>query len=93
MEKDSVKQHKKHYDWLDQYKWQKGQSGNPNGAPRGKRLKTFAEEMLKNMDDEEKAKFLKELPSELIWQMAEGKPKQDMEVSGELTSKVISVDE
>jgi uncharacterized protein YaaW (UPF0174 family) len=91
---NAEKQYKKqNYDWLKQYQFQKGQSGNPGGAKKGKRLKTFALEMLENMDEEHKAEFLKELDAKTVWEMAEGKPKQDVEMSGELTSKIISVDE
>lgn len=94
MDENTDKQYKKqNYDWLKQYQWQKGQSGNPGGAKKGKRLKTFALELLENMSEEDKAEFLKTMDSKTIWEMAEGKPKQDMEVSGELTSKIISVDE
>lgn len=71
-----------------------GQSGNPGGRPKGsKSLKTFAQEMLRDMSDEEKLEYMKGLDKKIIWEMGEGKAKQDMELSGELTSKIISVDE
>lgn len=91
---DTQKQHKKHnYDWLKQYQFQKGQSGNPGGAPKGKRLKTFALELLEKMDDEDKAVFLKTIDPKTVWEMAEGKPKQDIEANVEVSSKVIKLDE
>lgn len=84
-EKDTDKQHKKQYDWLKQYQWQKGQSGNPGGVKKGKRLKTFAAEIIESMDDESKAKFLREIEPRIVWEMAEGKAKQETEHSGNLT--------
>jgi hypothetical protein len=94
MDKDTEKQYKKqNYDWLKQYQFQKGQSGNPGGAKKGKRLKTFALELLENMNEEDKAEFLKELDAKTIWEMAEGKAKQEVEGDVTITSKVISIDE
>ena len=93
MEEDTQEQHKKQYDWLKQYQFQKGQSGNPGGARKGKKMKTLAAELLENMDDEEKAIWLKTQSPEFVWRMAEGNPANNLEVSGELTSKIVSVDE
>lgn len=93
-ENNTQKQYKKqNYDWLKQYQFQKGQSGNPGGAKKGKRLKTFALEMLENMEEEEKAKFLKEIEPKVVWEMAEGKAKQDIEGNIEITSKIVKLDE
>jgi len=78
---------------LAPWQYKKGQSGNPGGRPAGKTLKQYAREKLAAMTDEEREEFLNGIDKRIIWELAEGKPKSDIEVSGEVTSKIISVDE
>ena len=93
-EEDTAQQGKKQYDHLKPWQFKPGISGNPAGKKPGtKSLKTYAQEMLRDMTDEEKLEYLKGLDKDKIWEMGEGKPKQDMELSGEVTSKIVSLDE
>jgi len=75
---------------LRRYVFKPGNPGRPKGS---KSVKTFAKEYLESLPDDEKMEFLNTVDPKTIWEMAEGKPKQDMELSGELTSKIISIDE
>lgn len=61
--------------------YEKGVSGNPAGRPPGKSLKEFWKERFANMSDEEKAEFSKKVAPELLWQMAEGRPRQDTDLT------------
>lgn len=70
---------------LKPYLWKKGQSGNLNGRPKGKTLKEFAREYLESLPDDEKVDYLASLPTDIVWKMAEGNPKNDIEHSGTLT--------
>lgn len=78
MDENTEQQHKKQYDWLKGYQFAKGQSGNPEGRKPGKSLKTFAREYLESLPDSEKVEYLKTLPSEIVWKMAEGNPQNDI---------------
>lgn len=76
--------------WL----YKKGQSGNPGGRPKGSvSMKTYIKNKLAKMTDEEREVFLEGIDKKTLWEMGEGKPKQDMELSGEITKKIVEVDE
>ena len=66
--------------WL----FKKGNPGGP-GRPVGKSLKEYSREYLSKMTEEERLAFLDGLPKVDIWKMAEGNPKQDTEIKGNLT--------
>jgi hypothetical protein len=81
-------------DRIKPWQFQPGVSGNPGGKPKGTvSLKTFAKNYIQNLSDEEKLEFMKGIDKKTIWEMAEDKAGQGVNVTGELTSKIISVDE
>lgn len=59
-----------------------GHPGGP-GRPKGQSLKEWVREKLMNMNEEERAEFIKGLSSDIIWRMAEGNPAQDVTSGGE----------
>lgn len=69
--------------------------GNPGGPgrPKGQTLKEWVREKLIGMEEQERLAFLKGIPRDVIWRMAEGNPRNDVELSGQVVSKVIKLDE
>ena len=72
----------------------KGVSGNPGGRPKNT-LKDYVKQMFIEMSENEKEEWLKKqkITGIDMWKMGEGLPKSDIEHSGEVTTKIISVDE
>ena len=89
------KTHKKSYDWLKPYQFQKDNPGGP-GRPKGQSLKEFAREFLMALPDEDKIDYLSSMPEDLVWKMAEGNPANatDLTSGGEkITINNITFDE
>ena len=67
-------------DHLKEWQFKPGQSGTPSGKKKGTvSLKKFAQKYIQELTEEEKLDFMKGLDKKVIWEMAEGKAKQDTE--------------
>jgi len=94
MEEAEIQANSSQADRIKPWQFQPGVSGNPGGKPKGTvSLKTYARKYIQELTDEEKMEFLKGIDKKTVWEMSEGKAKQDIEASIEMTSKIISIDE
>lgn len=96
MEQENSQENKRDKQTDKQFKpwlFKPGQSGNPAGRPKGPTLKEWVRNKLVEMSEEDRVEFLKYIPRDIIWKMAEGIPKADIELSGEVKSKIVKLDE
>ena len=84
MEEELQQQPKNSADRLKPWQFKPGQSGNPKGRKPGTSLKESAKKYLATLTEEERIEYWAGMDKKTVWEMAEGKPKQDTEVSGEL---------
>lgn len=57
-----------------------GVSGNPGGRPRNT-LKDYLRRKINDMSQEEMEEFLKQVPMDLQWKMAEGNPHNETDIT------------
>lgn len=59
----------------------KGVSGNPLGRPKGSTLKEYQAQKFREMSEEDKEEYLKDIAKVERWRMAEGNPESKTDVT------------
>lgn len=87
MKKPLKEQRKNREDNIKPWQFKKGQSGNPLGRPPGRSLKDRAKAYLSGLTDDEAEDYFAGMDKRDVWEMAEGKAKQD--VAGEFKATIV----
>lgn len=89
---EQIEQRKNREDNIKPWQFKKGQSGNPLGRPPGRSLKDRAKAYLSGLTDEEAIEFFEGIDKKTVWEMAEGKAKQDIEanLTGDIKVSIVN---
>ena len=80
---------KDRYEHLKPWQFQPGQSGNWSGKPKGAiSMKTRAKQYLASLTPKQAKEFLTGMDKKTVWEMAEGKPDQLNEHTGDLILQI-----
>jgi len=86
---------KQKYEWLREYQWKEGESGNPAGRPKNSfSIKDLVRQHLKKNPDDliDFVRHFIEENRDLAWQMLEGRPQTDITSGGDKINPIPIID-